>query len=105
MLNLNDLKIEYITDESGEKKAVVLLIEQFQQLIEEIQTLTLLTKQKKIKQDDTLNLLNNKVKNSILQHSTGLCGIWEDVRSSDEIVTDIFSSRTQGRNFNYDLSA
>ncbi len=32
--------------------------------------------------------------------SSGLCGIWVDDRSSKEIVDDIISTRSEGRNIN-----
>jgi len=39
MLNLKKLKVNYITNESGEKTAVILPIEEFQELIEDIENL------------------------------------------------------------------
>lgn len=32
-------------------------------------------------------------------HQSGLCGIWQDLRSGDEILQDIVNSRTQSRDF------
>lgn len=31
------------------------------------------------------------------EQQTGLCGIWQDSRPAEEIVQDIISNRTQGR--------
>lgn len=39
MVNLKNLKVNYITNESGEKTAVILPIEEFQELIEDIENL------------------------------------------------------------------
>ena len=39
MLALHELELQYITDETGEKTAVILSIEQFQQLLEDIEDL------------------------------------------------------------------
>ncbi len=35
-----------------------------------------------------------KIKKSYIKKSSGLCGIWEDERSADEIINDIRSYRT-----------
>jgi hypothetical protein len=39
MLDLNQLKLQYITDKSGEKTAVILPIQEFQELLEDIEDL------------------------------------------------------------------
>ena len=39
MLDLTRLKLQYVTDESGEKKAVILPIEEFNELIEDLEDL------------------------------------------------------------------
>ncbi|MCP5048469.1 MAG: hypothetical protein GY940_14965 [bacterium] len=39
MLNIQDLHPEYITDEKGQKKSVILPISDFQELIEDIEDL------------------------------------------------------------------
>ena len=39
-------------------------------------------------------LLTVKSKKTIEKKSSGLCGIWEDNRSADEIIKDIHSFRT-----------
>ena len=39
-------------------------------------------------------LLTVKSKKTIEKKSSGLCGIWEDNRSADEIIDDIHSFRT-----------
>ena len=35
----------------------------------------------------------------ITKTRSGLCGIWKDDRSSEEIVSEIISSRSKGRDF------
>jgi len=35
-----------------------------------------------------------KIKKSNIKKSSGLCGIWEDERTADEIINDIRSYRT-----------
>lgn len=42
MLNLDELGIQYVTDASGEKCAVILPIEQFRQLIEDLNDLAII---------------------------------------------------------------
>jgi hypothetical protein len=39
MLNLNQLKFQYITDKMGKKTAVILPIQEFQELLEDIEDL------------------------------------------------------------------
>ena len=39
MLDLNHLKLQYITDKAGEKIAVILLMQEFQELLEDIEDL------------------------------------------------------------------
>jgi len=39
MLDLTRLKLQYVTDESGKKKAVILPIEEFNELIEDLEDL------------------------------------------------------------------
>jgi hypothetical protein len=39
MLDLDDLRVQYITDQAGEKNAVVLPIEVFYQLLEDLEDL------------------------------------------------------------------
>ncbi len=39
-------------------------------------------------------LVTVKLKKTIEKKSSGLCGIWEDNRSADEIINDIHSFRT-----------
>lgn len=39
MLALNDLELQYITNEAGEKTGVILSMAQFQQLLEDIEDL------------------------------------------------------------------
>ena len=39
MLDITRLKLQYVTDESGEKKAVILPIEEFNELIEDLEDL------------------------------------------------------------------
>jgi hypothetical protein len=39
MLDLNQLKLQYITDTTGEKTAVILPIQEFQELLEDIEDL------------------------------------------------------------------
>lgn len=39
MIKLNDLHPEYITDEKGEKKSVILPIYEFEELVEDIEDL------------------------------------------------------------------
>ncbi|MDO8724692.1 MAG: hypothetical protein Q7J35_01320 [Candidatus Methanoperedens sp.] len=40
------------------------------------------------------SLIAVKIKKSIRVKSSGLCGIWEDNRSADEIIHEIHSNRT-----------
>lgn len=40
--------------------------------------------------------INEPVANQI-NNQTGLCGIWQDSRSAENIVQEVISNRTQGR--------
>jgi hypothetical protein len=42
MLTLSELNVQYVTDESGEKNAVILPIEQFRQLVEDLNDLAVI---------------------------------------------------------------
>ena len=42
MINTKDLSINYITNESGEKTAVILSIAQFEELLEDIEDLAII---------------------------------------------------------------
>ena len=46
MITLNDLHPEYITDEKGEKKAIILPISEFEKLIEDIEDLAALAERR-----------------------------------------------------------
>jgi len=46
---------------------------------------------KAIAQEEGINDVDNA------NNQTGLCGIWQDSRSGDEILQDIVSSRTSAR--------
>ena len=46
MVNLNDLHPEYITDEKGEKKSIILPLSEFEELIEEIEDLAAVVERK-----------------------------------------------------------
>lgn len=46
MVNLNDLHPEYITDEKGEKKSIILPLFEFEELIEEIEDLAAIVERK-----------------------------------------------------------
>ena len=93
MLNLELLKLQYVTDETGEKKAVILPIQIFQQLIGDIQRIM-------AGQSSGLTLLPNTLSPDTLQKSSGLCGIWKDERPVEMIVDEVISSRTIGREVN-----
>jgi hypothetical protein len=43
MLTLNELNVQYVTDASGKKSAVILPIEQFRQLIEDLTDLAIIS--------------------------------------------------------------
>jgi len=46
MINLNDLHPQYITNENGEKKSVILSIDDFENLVEDIQDLAAVAERK-----------------------------------------------------------
>ena len=46
MLNLEQLKLQFITNESGEKTAVILPIDEFQELIEDIEDLAIVAERR-----------------------------------------------------------
>ncbi len=46
MLNMTNLNVQYITDEGGQKKAVVMPIERFYQLLEDINDLAIIAERK-----------------------------------------------------------
>lgn len=47
MININDLNPEYITDEHGNKKSVILPIEEFEELMEDIEDLAIIAERRK----------------------------------------------------------
>jgi hypothetical protein len=46
MLNLEQLKLQFITNESGEKTAVILPIAEFQELVEDIEDLAIVAERR-----------------------------------------------------------
>ncbi|MFP4134947.1 MAG: hypothetical protein ACLFTJ_12435 [Halothece sp.] len=46
MANLNDLNAEYIINEKGEKKSIILTISEFEALLEEIEDLVTISERK-----------------------------------------------------------
>ena len=46
MLNMTNLDVQYITDEGGQKKAVIMSIERFYQLLEDINDLAIMAERK-----------------------------------------------------------
>ncbi len=46
MINTKDLAINYITNESGEKTAVILPIDQFEELLEDIEDLAIIAERR-----------------------------------------------------------
>lgn len=46
MLNLDDLSLQYLTDETGKRRAVVLPIEKFQQLLEDLADLAIVAERR-----------------------------------------------------------
>ncbi len=46
MIELRDLQAKYITDENGEKTAVILSIEEFENLLEDLEDLALLAERR-----------------------------------------------------------
>lgn len=45
--------------------------------------------------EGTKVIINILEKNTMI--SSGLCGIWQDKRSSEEIISEVVSSRSSGR--------
>ena len=46
MVSLKELNVQYISDESGEKTGVVLSIQQFRELLEDLEDLTVLAERR-----------------------------------------------------------
>jgi hypothetical protein len=46
MLDLDQLKLQYITDTTGEKTAVILPIQEFQELLEDIEDLAMVAERR-----------------------------------------------------------
>jgi hypothetical protein len=46
MLNLEQLKLQFITNESGEKTAVILPIDEFQELVEDLEDLAIVAERR-----------------------------------------------------------
>jgi hypothetical protein len=46
MVNLKELKVQYISDDSGERTGVVLPIHEFQELLEDIEDLAVLAERR-----------------------------------------------------------
>jgi hypothetical protein len=46
MLNLEQLKLQYVTNEDGERTAVILPIEEFQELLEDIEDLAVIAERR-----------------------------------------------------------
>jgi hypothetical protein len=46
VLNLKELKVQYITSETGEKTAVILPIAEFQELLEDIEDLAIVAERR-----------------------------------------------------------
>jgi PHD/YefM family antitoxin component YafN of YafNO toxin-antitoxin module len=46
MIEINNLKAQYVTDENGNKTAVVLPIEEFQELMEDLEDLAILAERR-----------------------------------------------------------
>ena len=59
MLDLTRLKLQYVTDESGEKKAVILPIEEFNELIEDLEDLVVVAE----RQDEETVPFNQMIDN------------------------------------------
>jgi PHD/YefM family antitoxin component YafN of YafNO toxin-antitoxin module len=47
MIKINDLNPQYITDEHGNKKSVILPIEEFEELMEDIEDLAIIAERRK----------------------------------------------------------
>jgi hypothetical protein len=46
MLDLNQLKPQYVTNEAGERTAIILPIEEFQELLEDVENLAVLAERR-----------------------------------------------------------
>lgn len=46
MLSIKDLNVQYITNESGERRSVILSIEDFEALLEDLEDLALVTERR-----------------------------------------------------------
>jgi len=46
MLDLKQLKLQYITNEAGERTAIILPIEEFQELLEDVEDLAVLAERR-----------------------------------------------------------
>jgi hypothetical protein len=46
MLDLKQLKLQYVTNEAGEKTAIILPIEEFQELLEDVEDLAILAERR-----------------------------------------------------------
>ena len=46
MLDLKQLKLQYVTNEAGEKTAIILPIEEFQELLEDVEDLAVLAERR-----------------------------------------------------------
>jgi hypothetical protein len=60
MIHLNDLHPEYITDQTGEKKSIILPISEFEELLEDIEDLVAIAERKEeatLSHDDLLKEL------------------------------------------------
>ena len=66
MLNVNDIKLRYITDKNGRKRSVVLPIKQFEELLEDLEDLAIVAERRN---EDTISheeLLKELKANGIL---------------------------------------
>lgn len=66
MLNVNDIKLRYITDKQGRKRSVVLPIKQFEELLEDLEDLAIVAERR---DEDTIShkaLLKELKANGIL---------------------------------------
>ena len=57
MINTQDLAINYITNESGEKTAVILPIAQFEELLEDIEDLAIIAERRDEPTTSHINLI------------------------------------------------
>jgi predicted DNA-binding protein len=46
MLTIKDLKVEYVTDKTGKKKSVILPIEVFEELLEDLEDLAVIAERR-----------------------------------------------------------